>query len=433
MADEDEDAPNLQAQDAEEIEDEEGGQEYLRALNKLAGTPQNISSLSLPKRGEKDFESHSTQLQVSTLETSRAAMHSVLSWQRTHTVKNHVIAMYHEASNMVFVEKVKTSMFNTMGRSKEGKEWLLPEEALFMIERGSLDCRWPVNTDEHDGEKENDEKKIDMRLGAPMSLQGAYAAFLGFEGGVGGKLTLEMYIVYAGLKRAGYVVFRHGNWDDDRGELEHLAPTASEKDAGSGIVSRFFAQLWRRITHPTHTIPAANLAFGPLIKPGLYRSHAEIYRLLHLIPAPAKFTPPHFILPPDPSNPYRIHFNVWKTSCSQKFRKTNRPPPDFRICVVNARETSMPTAAQLNDLLATVPDDPPPSTSTNIFQKLKHGRRNVILAIVDNGIPSYLTLTDASFSEEKVYDRGVKGGRGKGGGRGRGGARGRGRGRGRGK
>lgn len=399
------------------------------------GTPQSVASLSLPKRGEKDFESHSTQLQVSTLETSRAAMHSVLSWQRTHTVKNHVIAMYDEASNMAFVEKTKTSQFATIGRSKGGREWLLPEEALFMIERGSLDCRWPLNTNEQEQEHEDEsgEVKFNMRMGAPMSLQGAYAAFLGFEGGVGGKLTMEMWTVYAGLKRAGYVVFRHGDWDDDRAELQNLTPPASEGGNPFGAISRFFAQLWSRITQPTSTIPAANLAFGPLIKPGLFRSHADIYRLIHLIPAHTKATPPQFILPPDSSNPYRIHFNVWKTSGSGKFRKANRPPPDFRICVINARETAIPTAAQLNDLLATVPDDPPPTTSTNIFQKLKHGQRNIILAIVDNGIPSYLSLTDVPFSEEKVYDRGVRGGRGKGGGRGRGGPRGRGRGRGRGK
>ena len=77
-------------------------------------------------------------------------MHGVLSWQRTHTHKNHILAQYHPDSNTVCVEKVKSQHFQTIGRAKGGKEWLLPEEALFMIERGSLDCRWPVKKEEGD-------------------------------------------------------------------------------------------------------------------------------------------------------------------------------------------------------------------------------------------------------------------------------------------
>lgn len=386
--------------------------------------------LSLPKRGEKDFESHATNLQLSTLEASRASMHRVLSITRTHNQKNHILAMYHEASNMAYVDKVKTSLFLTMGRSRGGKEWLLPEEALFLIERGSLDCRWPIGDDDENGEG----KTVDMKMGAPMSLQGAYAAFLGFEDGVGGKLTMEMYTVYTGLKRSGYVVFRHGSWDDDRAELRPPTetPKAEEEQATTGYLTSFFTEIWRRISQPSHTIPEKNMAFGPLIRPGLYRSHADIYRLLQIIPTHDRNAPPQFLLPLSSDNPFRIHFDVWKTAGSQRFRKANRPPPDFRVCVVNARETSIPTAAQLNDLLATVPDDPPKATD-QMYRKLKHGRSNVVLAIVDNGIPSYIRVADAPFSGEKVYERQGRGPRGKGGGRGgRGGGRGRGRGRGRG-
>lgn len=417
MADEDEDLSHLRAPDAADVDPTEETQDY-RALEHL-----DPASLSLPKRGEKDFESHSTQLQLSTLEGSRAAMHRVLSWQRTHTPKQHIVAMYHAASNMAYVQKVKSSHFLTMGRSLGGKEWLLPEEALFMIERGSMDCRWPVD--------EGDE----MQSGAPMSLQGAYAAFLGFEAGVGGKLTLEMYTVYAGLKRAGYVVFRHGSWDDDGAALQPLSEAALNADAPpkSGLWTRFFAAIWRSISQNPPAISPADMACGPWVKPGLYRSYADIYRLIQKIPTHDHSQPPAFILPAitSPANPFRLHFDVWKTSGSSKFRKTNRPPPDFRVCVVNARESSIPTGAQLNDLLATVPDDGPKGNE-QMYQKLKQGKRNVVLAVVDNGIPSYIRVADAPFSGERVYERQAKAPRGKGGGRGgRGGGRGRGRGRGR--
>jgi tRNA-splicing endonuclease subunit Sen54 len=352
-------------------------------------------------------------------------MHNVLSWTRVHTEKNRILAMYHPETNMAYVDKVKTQHFKVMGKARGGKEWLLPEEALFLLERGSLDCRWPPNK----AEEEERAEEIKIEDGAPMSLQGAYAAFIGFEGGVGGKLTLEMFTVYSGLKRAGYFVFRVGCWDDDRGPLDSPKANAlGEGKAGAGYLSRFFAEIWRRISSPRYTVSAKNLAVGPLVKPGLYRNYADIYRLMNLIPTVDRTAPPQFTLEPDPTNPFRIHFDVYKSGTGN-FKKSNRGPPDFRVAVVNARESSVPTASQLNDLLATTPYDPPNPTDP-MYKKLKQGSRNVILAIVDNGIPSYIKIADSDFSDVKLYERTGKAPRGKGGGRGRGG-RGRGRGRGR--
>jgi tRNA-splicing endonuclease subunit Sen54 len=330
--------------------------------------------------------------------------------------------MYEPESNMAVVDKVKSQHFQTIGASRGGTEWLLPEEALFLIERGTLDCRWPVKREE------GDETVYKTQDGAPMSLQAAYAAFIGFEGGVGGKLTLEMYNVYAGLKRSGYVVFRTGTWNDDRGDIVLGKPNEEPGKAQPNMITRFFTDIWRRISQPTHSITPEQLAFGPLVKPGLYRSYADIYRLLHLIPSHDRTSPPNFTLPSSSDNPFRLHFDVYRTTA--KFRKSARGPPDFRICVVNARETTLPTGAQINDLMAQVPEDKPVNEG-QLYKKLKHGDRNVILAVVDCGIPSYIRLADVPFGEERIYERSARGARGKGG-RVRGGGRGRGRGRGRG-
>ena len=62
-----------------------------------------------------------------------------------------------------------------------------------------------------------------------------------------------------------------------------------------------------------------------------------------------------------------------------------------------------------------------------LYQKLKHGWRNVILAIVDQGVVSYLRISDAGFGNERLYERASRGRGGK-----KGGGRGRGRGRGQG-
>lgn len=391
MADQDEDISHLRAPDATDYDPTEEAQDF-RLLEKL--TAQDSAHPTLPKRGEKDFESHETNLQLDTLEASRRAMHGVLSWQRTHTQKGHVLAMYDPERNMACVDKVKSQHFQTIGTNKGGKEWLLPEEALFLLERGTLDCRWPVKREI------GDKTVYRTEDGAPMSLQSAYAAFIGFEGGVGGKLTLEMYNVYAGLKRSGYVIFRTGSWDHDRGEIVEAPPKPEqETTSSSNLITRFFSEIWRRLSQPTYTIPASNLAFGPLLKPGLFRSYTDIYRLLKLIPTHDRTAPPTFLLPSSAENPYRIHFDVYRTT--SKFRKSARGPPDFRICVVDARTTPIPTGAQLNDLMAQVPEDPP-KESDQPYQRLKHGCRNVVLAVVDNGIPSYIRVADSAFEDVKI-------------------------------
>jgi tRNA-splicing endonuclease subunit Sen54 len=91
---------------------------------------------------------------------------------------------------------------------------------------------------------------------------------------------------------------------------------------------------------------------------------------------------------------------------------------------------------QLSSLLETTPYDPP-LENVQLYGKLRWGYKNVILAIVDQGVTSYLRLADTVFGKERIYERvgkgpGAKRG-GRGGGRGGRGGRGGGAGRGRGK
>ena len=81
----------------------------------------------------------------------------------------------------------------------QNRLWLLPEEILYLIERGTVDARWPS------GDSSDD-------LGLPMSLQGAYAAFIGLADEHDDGLTSERYSVYSALKRLGYSVHRAPTW-----------------------------------------------------------------------------------------------------------------------------------------------------------------------------------------------------------------------------
>jgi tRNA-splicing endonuclease subunit Sen54 len=125
--------------------------------------------------------------------------------------------------------------------------------------------------------------------------------------------------------------------------------------------------------------------------------------------------------------PYRTAFYVYKPSTP--FRKSAPPEPDFRIAVVDARtHTTLPRLSQLRKLLDSAPDDPPVGEKMRyqLYARLKHGLRNVLLAVVDQGIVSYLRFSDAGFTQERLFEqmapKGPKTGRhpGKGKGKGRG-------------
>ncbi|KAJ6599245.1 hypothetical protein DFH09DRAFT_1071020 [Mycena vulgaris] len=80
----------------------------------------------------------------------------------------------------------RDAMFDTLCASRtilsKAKNWLLPEEALYLVERGSMVC---------------------TKHGGPISVQQAYADMLGHD------IPFEAYQVYAYLKRLGYNVTRY--------------------------------------------------------------------------------------------------------------------------------------------------------------------------------------------------------------------------------
>lgn len=287
--------------------------------------------------------------------------------------------------------------FKTVGKAdRNGVLWLLPEETIYLVERGNLECWWEE--------------------GIPMSLQGVYASCLDGCGG------LERYQVYAYLKRAGYIIQRAPTADT-------VAPPTSPAPtilsaASSGVFSTLAARLASLLTPPS----------GPLVTPATCRSYQSIYQRLALIPShhPPNSTT-HTPNPAAANTPFRITFHIWKPQ--PHFKKSDPPPPDFRVAVVSARETTMPSLRELTDLFNSVPVDESAKAKTQ-FSRLKDGWRNVVIAVVDSGVTSYLKLADVGFADEPIWKvkpgtgGGKRGGRGGRGGRGRGaGAGGRGRGK----
>jgi tRNA-splicing endonuclease subunit Sen54 len=456
MADLDEDMPvtSLHSQSHEDNDPSDETQDF-RLLSLLTSK----SSGQLPKRGEKDFEPHGTKHQDGVLAASRQAMHDALSYTRVHTPKAHIRAFYYgseglrrdeiigeewrqslDEDHIVVVESAKSVHFRSMGRATTGKPrsslWLLPEEALYLVERGALDLWWPsrssftgVVEEDEDGNQINADALKEQDEGFPMSLQAAYALLIGKDGEKG-KVSLDRYTVYANLKRSGYMIMRAHKWDLTKpGETQvHQAVQGGES---TSIFTWLFWKLFaeKEVEH---------LPYGPLVRPGMYRSYNSIYRQIAVIPR-HKPSPNPTVPAPPPQDPYRVVFQLWKPSRASSFAKSNPGEPDFRVAITDARSSSVPSLTQVTSLIESTPWSPPNSEwkgPSKTSQRLKNGWRNVILAVIDQGVISYLELGEIAFGEEKLYerfDRGSFRGTKRGGGawRGRGGRGGRGRGRGR--
>ena len=457
MADIDEDPPISAQSNVDEDHDlSDETQDFLLLASLTAKSGHQI-----PKRGEKDFERHGTKHQHDLLSASRQAMHDALDYTRIHSPRVHVKAFYFgveglirdevvaeewrkglDDDHVVLVESSKGPHFRIMGKSTLGKKrttlWLLPEEALYLLERGNLDLRWPSPSTFKKilGEEKSDEVLRDQDESgeedeeAPMSLQAAYAMLIGQDSDRG-KVSLERYTVYANLKRSGYVVLRAPEWDP-------IAPVSRHEPAVEAATKSpsLFTWLFGRIFPVKDIKHAAN---GPLVRAGMYRSYNSIYRQIAIIPTHEP-SPTSNSVSPNPKSPYRIVFDLWRPTKIPTFAKSSPGPADLRMAITNARFSTIPTLAQMTSLFESARWQPPSAGLTGqqkTYQRLQHGWRNVVLAVVDQGVISYLQLSEAAFGEERLYERFDRGSghSAKGGGtrRGRGSGRGRDRGRGRGR
>ncbi|KAJ6781620.1 hypothetical protein PWT90_04422 [Aphanocladium album] len=446
------------------------------------------------RKGEKDFESHGTRAQDGVLETSRRALEDVLSYTRIHRGDGWVRGWYvpdfwrggddgeddaaaaavgvldarqddgrlNLRDRVVVVEHERGSWMKDIGRSVPagvggteaqrpgvGRLWLLPEEALHMVERGTLDLWWPYRDVSEllappGGEATGPD---DYDVGVPLSLEAAYALLVG-EDGERGKISLPRYQVFTHLKRGGFHVLRAPEEQAPADLQTAQQPSASV--TGGGLLDWLFALIgWaddgRQKQPKKHS-------FGPMVSPGLYRAYKPVYEQLSLLP---RHKPrPITSISKDassasasssssqPQDPYKVFFHVWKSG-GAPFSKRSPPPPDFRIAVSDTGLHGLPTLEEVSALLESTPLDEPGSNPAwkgnpgRLYQRLKHGHRNVLVAIVDRGLVNYMRFGEGAFGEERLYERhdARRGGRGGGGGgkrggRGRGrGGRGRGRGR----
>ncbi|ODQ66822.1 hypothetical protein NADFUDRAFT_50725 [Nadsonia fulvescens var. elongata DSM 6958] len=366
-------------------------QQDWRFLNALSGS----NNSTLPKRGEKDFEPDGTGVQDTILAESRNAMFEALSGERKHSGKNHIKAIWFPEFQQAMVDVARGPHFKSIGKAdSKGKVWLQPEEIMYLLDRGSMECWWPE--------------------GVPMSLQATYATCINVLGGI------EKLQVYENLKRNGYLVIRADTYHDD--ELAAALESITVDDTIEQVeytrtvtktrcFSSAFDLLWSEILPSIFRFKQWANGVSPLTPQGpvarrkVYRSFDNVYEDLQIIPC---HKPPHtqevadlqLQSRPLQHQPFSITFNVWKPSPT--FRKATPPKPDFAVVVISARDQKMPTLAQTAAILDTRPVELKMKDKSPIM-RLKDGWRTVVFAVVDAGIISYMKIGDVGFADEKMY------------------------------
>ncbi|KAK9465825.1 tRNA-splicing endonuclease subunit sen54 N-term-domain-containing protein [Lipomyces arxii] len=352
-----------EANEQVELEDEQQDWRLLRTV----GSKKN----KLPKRGDKEFEPAGSARELSALEESRNAMYSSLDGERKHTNKVHVSGVWHPDICKAKLNISRGPHFKSIGKAdSNGVIWLLPEEVIYLVERGSMSL-------------------YSLDGSSVLSLQACYSACMA-------GVTNERYLVYAYLKRLGFIVQRA----DSFANLDFKSLVTEPVKLGTfRRLWDYLASLVGQAMRQANDIMTRKLpAFGPVVCGGVWHSYDAIYRALQIVPFYSHKTEHIVNIPNKP--PFRVAYNVWKPRPS--FKKSNLSNPDFRIVVVNARKDKMPTLAQIDSLFQELPVSNDITATQQ--QRLKQGHKNVILGVVDYGITSFITYGDVAFGDERLYE-----------------------------
>ncbi|XP_064644318.1 tRNA-splicing endonuclease subunit Sen54-like [Lineus longissimus] len=135
----------------------------------------------LPSRGFKEYAPDGSWVQEKRLEKALANTREVLSEAKVNLCGSLVTGLWLPDQSLVEVVKGKGLFWQYMGHSEMKKDYLFPEEALFLLDSGTMEVLYG---------------------GMPLSIQQAYARLLC-------DLTIAEYQVYAHLMRQGYIVSRY--------------------------------------------------------------------------------------------------------------------------------------------------------------------------------------------------------------------------------
>ncbi|XP_075418333.1 tRNA-splicing endonuclease subunit Sen54 [Tenrec ecaudatus] len=165
--------------DSSDVEVPAGRRLSARELLAARARPQKLPQRS---HGPKDFLPDGSEAQAGRLRQCREELWQLLAEERVERLGSLVAAEWRPAEGFVELKSPAGKFWQTMGFSAEGRQRLHPEEALYLLECGSIQL---------------------FHQDLPLSIQEAYQLLL-----TEGTVTFLQYQVFSHLKRLGYVVRR---------------------------------------------------------------------------------------------------------------------------------------------------------------------------------------------------------------------------------
>ncbi|WFD01346.1 tRNA-splicing endonuclease subunit sen54 [Malassezia obtusa] len=420
----------------------------------------------IPKRGEKDFEPTGFGGQSKALALSRDALFSAIRTERAHSSKTLSTATWDPVLRRAFVFTQRGQSCTHIGvterRHVDGRAVthleLLPEETVYLMERGALDCRLTRTPGEVPSEAAH-------AACIPLSVAQAYAQVLGTDGA-----TLARYQIYAYLKRLGYIVQRAEVVERVRARAAPPAPRrrpAAWLAALGAAVLRVLAACVRRMQYVARLVTSRVRRTRGLLRIAPGDTYERVFDALRIVPTAAR------VPPAGGADVLAPFFYAWRPATH--YRRTQPPPPEFRICVLETDAHPMLHLHDFEVLFSHVPlptdadaGEPdadeaqleaireqnrraygkqrkvprpkpsarpahvasivgrflwlvrvlgavlrrlargcglarmPPRPAGNVYLPLKAGRRSVVVAIVDQGTMSLLRFGEAEFTRWRL-------------------------------
>ncbi|VEU19788.1 DEKNAAC100168 [Brettanomyces naardenensis] len=369
---------------------------------------------SVSKRGEKDFEPLICEEETrelswydqDALSRSRNMMFSALGKKRGTIVSfddldKSTIYINVRNTKELFMLKARGKFLETMGHIDRHMVCHFGyEEALYLIERGTCLARL------YDDDEVKNSKYQKM---LPLSLEAVYALLIHDEEQLG------RYLVYSMLKRNGYIVTRHKEFDHVIPEHEEAVKDVKKYDNNNSVLENPL----RRMSLWTSILAGVSEWLHIRFPYKFALSYSNIFSYLSwkvkdmVRPKPKKDSAVKSALSED----YFITFNVWKPMAN--FRKKSPPLPDFQVVTVKAWSL-FPRAEDLKSLISRAKTNPDTfkrrvnhhtnkvyridtkwdySRSINM-NNLKFNEHNITFAIVDSGIVNFAHLSDCCFADE---------------------------------
>ncbi|CCD24218.1 tRNA splicing endonuclease subunit SEN54 NDAI_0C05590 [Naumovozyma dairenensis CBS 421] len=430
-----------------DLDDDEIVQDWSEVA-KLAHT--NNAAALIPKRGEKDYEPDGTDIQKLLLHQAQKAMFDTLSHSIAGSVLKSLVKAYYIPDNHnALLPHPKGNFMQTMGRMNSNGQFTLSfHEFVYLAERGTVSPY--ILVPNSDGSK---------KLEIPLSIQDLYALFKSQQ-------DLDKFAIYAQLKRLGFIVMETKDNSYDKSSIYPPTLSHNKilrfNSTYQSIIAPF--KIWRTslfnhlvynslglLTSKYTTSPQIYETLNKLVPYTKAPKTLEELRISRFNVLQSTTT--------NNTNLLSLTFNVWKPQTN--FKKKSPGLPDYQVAVYNKNDNNVkfptykdfqnifnnldykfeflnysrqdeiswedvsftngvPTNTYLSNLKSKAQQKKSSDNDNNTKKKkkralktfpphvqqlrrLKAGYRSFLLAIMDDGIISFVKIAEEDFGSENVW------------------------------